>query len=69
MAGCHVGDGDPLEALADAVQEHPACAAVVLSTLPPGASRWLRLDLISRARRLLAGRRLIHVVTRDRRVA
>lgn len=66
MAGCRVGDGDPLLALADAVADHLDCTAVVISTLPPGVSRWLRLDLINRARRLLRGRRLIHVVARDR---
>jgi hypothetical protein len=63
MAGCRVGDGDPLAALADAVAEHPGWAAVVVSTLPPGLSRWLGLDLVNRARRLLPGRSLIHVVS------
>jgi hypothetical protein len=66
MAGCRVGDGDPLLAVADAVADHPDCTAVIVSTLPPGMSRWLRLNLINRARRLLRGRRLIHVVASDR---
>jgi hypothetical protein len=69
MADCEVGDRDPLLALADAVADHPDCAAVVISTLPPGVSRWLRLDLIHRARRLLPRHRLIHVVAGDRRLA
>jgi hypothetical protein len=66
MAACRVGDGDPLLAVADAVADHPDCAAVIISTLSPGVSRWLRLDVINRARRLLRGRRLIHAEVSNR---
>jgi hypothetical protein len=40
-----VGDGNPMLAIDDAVREHGPFAEIILSTLPPGASRWLRLDL------------------------
>lgn len=40
-----VGDASPMLAIEDALREHGPFDAVVLSTLPPGMSRWLRLDL------------------------
>jgi hypothetical protein len=40
-----VGDGNPMLAIDDAVREHGPFAEIILSTLPPGASRWLRLDM------------------------
>ena len=39
-----VGDESPLQAIADAVREE-AFDEIILSTLPPGLSRWLRQDL------------------------
>jgi hypothetical protein len=39
-----VGDGRPLEAIDDVLQRE-AFDEIVLSTFPPGMSRWLRLDL------------------------
>jgi hypothetical protein len=40
-----VGDASPMLAIEDALREHGPFDAVVLSTLPPGISRWLKLDL------------------------
>jgi hypothetical protein len=40
-----VGDGNPMLAIDDAIRDHGPFAEIILSTLPPGASRWLRLDL------------------------
>ena len=45
-----VGDGNPLLAVDDAVREGEF-HEIILSTLPPGASRWLKLDLPSRLAR------------------
>lgn len=45
-----VGDENPILAARDAMREW-RYDAVVVSTLPPGASRWLRLDVVSRLRR------------------
>jgi hypothetical protein len=56
-----VGDKNPVLAIEDALR-HTAFDEIILSTLPPGISRWLKLDLPSR----VAGRFSIpvtHVVS------
>ncbi|HXE45664.1 MAG TPA: hypothetical protein VN635_10730 [Conexibacter sp.] len=45
----HVGDGEPLMAIADAVNG-AGYDEIVISTLPRRLSRWLHLDLVSKAR-------------------
>jgi hypothetical protein len=45
-----IGDLDPVEAVGDAIRAAPF-DEVLISTLAPGASRWLRQDLASRIRR------------------
>jgi hypothetical protein len=45
-----VGDERPLQAIADAVRERPF-DEIILSTLPPGLSRWLGQDLPHRVER------------------
>jgi len=45
-----VGDERPLDAMRDAMRRVP-CDEIILSTLPSGASRWLKMDLVSRAER------------------
>ena len=45
-----VGDANPLVAIEKAVAEQKF-DEIILSTLPPGASRWLALDLPHRVRR------------------
>jgi GABA permease len=44
-----VGDHNPLLAIDDVLRER-SVDEILLSTLPPGASRWLALDLPSRVR-------------------
>jgi hypothetical protein len=39
-----IGDANPMEAVADALRQH-RYDEIILSTLPPGASRWLKKDL------------------------
>ncbi|MCC7366754.1 MAG: carboxymuconolactone decarboxylase family protein [Dehalococcoidia bacterium] len=46
-----IGARDPLAAIEDELREGPPYDAVVISTLPAGVSRWLRLDLVARARK------------------
>lgn len=46
-----VGDATPLTAIADAVNRG-RYDEIVISTLPRGLSRWLKLDLVSKARGL-----------------
>lgn len=45
----HVGDADPVAAIADAMHRRDF-DEIVISTLPRRLSRWLRLDLPSKAR-------------------
>jgi predicted RNase H-like HicB family nuclease len=56
-----VGVPDPLQAIADELLARPGYDALVICTLPPGISRWLKLDLVHRAERKF-GLRVIHVV-------
>ncbi len=46
-----VGAPHPLLAIVDEMREHPGYHAIVVCTLPPGVSRWLRLDLPRRVHR------------------
>jgi hypothetical protein len=40
-----VGDGDPMLAIGDAIRDRGPFDEIILSTLPPGLSKWLKLDL------------------------
>lgn len=48
--GGEVGDADPILAIADALREQ-AIDEIILFTLPPGLSRWLRQELPRRVTR------------------
>ncbi|HET8578076.1 MAG TPA: hypothetical protein VFO18_13330 [Methylomirabilota bacterium] len=56
-----VGAPEPLQAITDELAAHPGYDTLVICTLPPGISRWLKLDLVHRAERKF-GLRVIHVV-------
>lgn len=56
-----VGDGSPMLAIEDCMREHGPFDAIVLSTLPPRLSRWLKLDLPHRVESVF-GLRVIHVI-------
>ena len=56
-----VGAPEPLQAITDELRMHPGYDTLVICTLPPGISRWLKLDLVHRAQRKF-GLRVIHVV-------
>ena len=45
-----IGRTDPLDAIADAIAEGPF-DEIIISTLPAGPSRWLRMDVPSRVER------------------
>ncbi len=63
MVDGRVGDEDPVLAVEDELRR-ARYAGIVISTLPPGVSRWLKLDVISRIRRRLPPERLVvHVVS------
>ncbi|MGH9283397.1 MAG: hypothetical protein ACRD0S_10740, partial [Acidimicrobiales bacterium] len=57
-----VGDTRALDAVRDAVRDHPGFDEIILFTLPPGLSRWLHQDLPRRVERAL-GRPVTLVVT------
>jgi len=56
-----VGVSEPLQAITDELLAHPGYDTLVICTLPPGISRWLKLDLVHRAERKF-GLPVIHVV-------
>lgn len=65
-AAGEVGDGRPMLAIEDAIRERGPFETIVLSTLPPGASRWLKLDLPHRVESVF-GLPVVHVMgTPDR---
>ena len=64
-----VGDHEPLQAIGDELEAHRGYQAIVISTFPAGVSRWLKMDLVSRARRSFAGHRIIHVVSEPKKTS
>lgn len=60
QADGEVGDPKPVQAIGDALRTHPV-DEIILSTLPPGLSRWLRQDLPHRVERTF-GIPVTHVV-------
>lgn len=61
-----VGDAEPLMAIQDAVNRE-RFDEIIVSTLPLGISRWLKLDLVSKARGL--GLTVTHVLAGDHALA
>ena len=51
VVAARVGSHSPLEAVADELSMQPEYAGIVVSTFPPGLSRWLRVDLPNQLRR------------------
>jgi hypothetical protein len=58
----HLGDPEPLMAIQDAVNLGNY-DEIIISTLPLGVSRWLKLDLVSKARAI--GLPVTHVLAPD----
>jgi hypothetical protein len=46
-----VGHEDPMQAISDALKGQPAYTEIIVSTLPAGVSKWLRMDLPRRVER------------------
>jgi hypothetical protein len=59
-----VGNWDPFAAIEEELV-NDKYEAIVLSTLPPGVSRWLGMDLPSRVARRYPEIKLVHVVSRS----
>lgn len=62
----HVGDANPLSAVEDALNLE-GIDEIIVSTLSPRLSRWLRLDIVSKVRAL--GLPTVHVSAVDTEVA
>lgn len=62
-----VGDASPILAIRDALRDD-MFDEIILSTLPPGISRWLRIDLPSRVRAEF-GLPVSHIISSDVRAA
>jgi hypothetical protein len=45
VTAARIGSHSPLEAVGDELQAHPGYDRIVLSTFPPGVSRWLKGNL------------------------
>jgi len=56
-----VGDANPMLAIGDALRDHGPFDEIVISTLPKGLSKWLKLDLPHRVEASF-GLRVTHVV-------
>jgi hypothetical protein len=61
VVAARIGDASPLQAVDDELCGGADYAGIVLSTFPPGISRWLRGDLVGRMRRRF-GLPVVHVV-------
>ena len=62
VSGTVIGDPDPYQAVTDALSSDEY-SAIIVSTYPPGMSRWLGVDLIERLRRSI-DLPVTHVVAR-----
>jgi hypothetical protein len=47
-----IGSDDPLEAVRGALEHQPPFEEIIVSTLPSGLSRWLKMDLPNRVSRM-----------------
>jgi hypothetical protein len=65
VVATRVGSHSPLEAVGDELLAEPGYRRIVLSTFPPGISRWLRGDLPGQLRRRYR-LPVDHVVSSDR---
>lgn len=54
VTAVRLGAASPLDAVGDELREHPGYAGIILSTFPPGVSRWLHGDLPRKLRRYYA---------------
>lgn len=64
VSGIEVGDPNPVYAVADAFNRGERWDEVIVSTLPIGASRWVKLDVVSRIEREVEVP-VVHVVAED----
>jgi len=68
VVGVRIGDSDPVLAVDDELLAGRRYDAVVISTLPAGLSRWVKMDVVSRLQRQRPRLRLIHVIAQKSEV-
>jgi hypothetical protein len=68
VVGVTIGDADPVLAVDDEFLAGRRYDAAVISTLPAGFSRWIKMDVVSRLRRKRPRLRLIHVIAQESEV-
>jgi hypothetical protein len=61
LASARVGAWDPMQAIEGELHAE-TYSAIVISTLPPGISRWLRMDVPARLARTYPQLEIVHVV-------
>jgi len=65
VIGAGIGDADPVAAIDDEYLAGGRYSAIVISTLPPGISRWIKMDVVSRLRRKRPRTPVVHVVAKE----
>jgi hypothetical protein len=65
VVGVRVGDADPVSAIDDEFLAGRRYDTIVISTLQPGLSRWIKMDAVSRLRRQHPSVRVIHVIAEE----
>ena len=65
MSEVRVGDPDPVVAVDDEYVAGHRYDTIVISTLPAGISRWIKMDVVSRLQRKRPNTRVVHVECGD----
>ena len=65
VVAVRVGDADPVSAVDDDFLAGNRYDTIVVSTLPPGISRWVKMDVVSRLQRKRPSVPVIHVVAKE----
>ncbi len=64
LAGVRVSNPNPIVAAIGELTDFSQYDGIVVSTFPPGVSRWLKMDIVSRLRRMTSIP-VTHVVARS----
>ena len=65
LVGVRVGDADPVLAVDDEFLAGRRYDSIIISTLPPGISRWIKMDVVSRLKRKRPKLQVVHVTAKE----
>jgi hypothetical protein len=65
VVAVRIGDADPVAAVDDELLAGRRYDKILVSTLPPGLSRWIKMDVVSRLRRKRRRVPVIHVIATE----